>query len=1188
MKKMLLLTLAVVTALPLLTQAQCSTTNATSCVCATAGSTNCDLLPDMIVARPPLLAQGNNGVIEYSQSGNGSNNGRLRLSVSTPNIGHGPLEVRTTNKYICGTDTIVGTAPATCPTTGLPPKQLVVQRVYHKNGNQMTYQDRDAGSMTYHPSHGHMHVDEWGEYTLRTQSADPNPLNWPIVGTGAKLAFCLMDYGTCSYYNGHCVDNLGNTLTNSNFPNFGLGGGAYNCSPVVQGISSGWTDIYYQYLDGMYITIPPGTCNGQYYIVVNLDPHDYFLEENENNNVLVVPYTLTQQAGSVPVITTSGSTSLCPGSSVTLTSSTAPSYQWSTGATTQSITVNTAGIYTVTTNVGSTCAGSSAPVTVTTQTMPVTVTPTASSLCPGQSATLNTTVTAPPTGVVQVVNTNNSVINIPDNNTTGITSSITVSGISPSTINATTVHSVQLNITHPYVGDLILELVAPNGSVVTLCEQRGSTGDNFNNTNFSMTGSTSITNGSAPFQGSYIPEDPFSMLTGNSNGIWRLRVKDVASSDIGTLNTWTLRLNNTVTTQLTYSWSSVPVGFTSSAANPTVTPSASTTYNVTVNNLTNGCSTTAGTSVTVNAIPNISISGSNSICAGSSTTLTASASGTTNWLWSPSTGLSATNIASVQANPLTTTTYTVTGTNSAGCTGSANITVTVNPVPVVTLGSFNAICNNAAAITLSGGAPSGGSYSGPGVSGTSFNPAVAGIGTHTIGYSYTNGSGCTSSASSTIVVNNCTCTTAPGTPTSIQGVAKPCPGGTYGYFVNNNIAVTTYTWTVPANTSIVSGQGTNNIVLAVNSAFVGGSLCVTGTNACGTSPLRCKSIARDYPSTPSAITGLAKACPGTSTTYSVTNIAGLTYTWVAPANTTISGGQGTSTIILDVGAGFVSGSLCVTASNSCGTSSARCKTISRNLPGTPGTVQGNFNGICQAATTISVPAVAGNTYAWTLPAGTTMGSGQGTNSITFSTNAGFVSGQICVTTNNGCMTSAARCITAYSSPAKPVVSGPLTVCVNQQGVPYSIAPVFGATTYNWVVPSGSSVASGQGTTATTVNFGATTGKVTAYASNSCGSRSGFINITFNCRVAMDDGPGFDVTVVPNPAIDRTEIIVSGDVNDKVIVTLSNILGNDVLRKTYDVQAGSRIPLDVSTLSKGIYMVSVQQGTTARHVRLVVD
>jgi len=120
--------------LPFSGLAQCTTTNATSCQCLTAGSTNCDLLPDIIAARPPLLVSGTSGVIEYSQTGNGAENGRLRISVSTPNIGRGPLEIRTTSTYICGTDTITGTAPTTCPNTGLPPRQLIKQRVYHKTG----------------------------------------------------------------------------------------------------------------------------------------------------------------------------------------------------------------------------------------------------------------------------------------------------------------------------------------------------------------------------------------------------------------------------------------------------------------------------------------------------------------------------------------------------------------------------------------------------------------------------------------------------------------------------------------------------------------------------------------------------------------------------------------------------------------------------------------------------------------------------------------------------------------------------------------------------------------------------------------------------------------------------------------------------------------------------------------------
>ena len=209
MKTILRLCLGIMLMIPNLSTAQCTTTNAKTCSCKD-GTNNCDLLPDIGIARPPLLVSGSSGVIEYSQTGNGANNGRLRISVSTPNTGFGPLEIRAQAIYVCGTDTFYGSAPTSC-TDGSAPKQLIKQRVYHKTDSVMSYYDRDAGTMTYHPTHGHMHVDNWGVFTLRTATTDPNPLNWPIVGNGAKLAFCLMDYGSCSTYNGHCVDSAGAT-----------------------------------------------------------------------------------------------------------------------------------------------------------------------------------------------------------------------------------------------------------------------------------------------------------------------------------------------------------------------------------------------------------------------------------------------------------------------------------------------------------------------------------------------------------------------------------------------------------------------------------------------------------------------------------------------------------------------------------------------------------------------------------------------------------------------------------------------------------------------------------------------------------------------------------------------------------------------------------------------------------------
>ncbi len=71
----------------------------------------------------------------------------------------------------------------------------------------------------------------------------------------------------------------------------------------------------------------------------------------------------------------------------------------------------------------------------------------------------------------------------------------------------------------------------------------------------------------------------------------------------------------------------------------------------------------------------------------------------------------------------------------------------------VTLSPFAACCTNASPLTLTGGSPAGGSYSGPGVTAGVFNAATAGAGTHNIMYTYTDAFGCSATASQSIVVN---------------------------------------------------------------------------------------------------------------------------------------------------------------------------------------------------------------------------------------------------------------------------------------------------------------------------------------------------------------------------------------------------------------------------------------------------
>ena len=108
--------------------------------------------------------------------------------------------------------------------------------------------------------------------------------------------------------------------------------------------------------------------------------------------------------------------------------------------------------------------------------------------------------------------------------------------------------------------------------------------------------------------------------------------------------------------------------------------------------------------------------------------------------------------------PAQTTTYTVTGTNASGCTGTATVTVTVNALPIVTLTlPTSTLCLTAAPLTLSGGTPAGGTYSGVGVSNGVFSATSAGPGTYTITYTVSNAQGCTASATQQLTVTTTAC-----------------------------------------------------------------------------------------------------------------------------------------------------------------------------------------------------------------------------------------------------------------------------------------------------------------------------------------------------------------------------------------------------------------------------------------------
>lgn len=368
------------------------------------------------------------------------------------------------------------------------------------------------------------------------------------------------------------------------------------------------------------------------------------------------------------------------------------------------------------------------------------------------------------------------------------------------------------------------------------------------------------------------------------------------------------------------------------------------------------------TSLPLCTAPVISAGGPTTFCAGASVILSGNSS---NGTWSVIGGTSASITATIGGD------YYVTKTNGCGTVTSNHIIVTVNPLPAVSFsGLLTSYPANAASATLTG-SPAGGTFSGPGISGNIFSPSTAGVGgPYTISYSYTNANGCTkTSTQQTTIIASCAVPARPGAISTLGGTAKVCSGDVKTYLIANVPGATNYTWTAPPGGIVTSGQGTTAVTITYNNGFTtGDSLRVTAGNACGTSQARALKINRNgAAATPGIITGLTTGvCNSNSIPYSVIAVAGVNYTWTwSTAGANIVSGQGTNAITTNFTGPFVSGSLKVTATNACGTSSARSLSVYAR-PATAASITGNAT-VCtgQSAVPYSIaPLTNASSYTW--------------------------------------------------------------------------------------------------------------------------------------------------------------------------------------------------------------------------------
>ena len=174
-------------------------------------------------------------------------------------------------------------------------------------------------------------------------------------------------------------------------------------------------------------------------------------------------------------------------------------------------------------------------------------------------------------------------------------------------------------------------------------------------------------------------------------------------------------------------------------------PTATTTYMVTGTDA-NGCVNTATTTVTLNGLLTVSL-GPDIIQCGGTALLDAGNIGSV-YLWN--------NASTTQTITVSTSgTYIVDVTDVNGCMGSDTAVVTINTAPSVTAtASSVVVCVDDATVSLTG-TPTGGVWSGPGVTGSSLSPTAAGVGLHAAIYSYSDANGCEGFASINVQVNAC-------------------------------------------------------------------------------------------------------------------------------------------------------------------------------------------------------------------------------------------------------------------------------------------------------------------------------------------------------------------------------------------------------------------------------------------------
>ncbi|WP_309640861.1 gliding motility-associated C-terminal domain-containing protein [Flavobacterium sp.] len=596
-----------------------------------------------------------------------------------------------------------------------------------------------------------------------------------------------------------------------------------------------------------------------------------------------------------------------------------------------------------------------------------------------------------------------------------------------------------------------------------------------------------------------------------------------------------------------YAWT-VPTGATPPGNVATFNTTVAGTYSVIVTNTTTTCvSASASGTVTINPLPTVTVN-SPSVCAGTSATVTATPlpTGTYSYVWTVPTGATPPgNVATFNTTVAGTYSVIITNTTTNCPSASASGTVTINPLPTVTVNSPS-VCPGVSATVTATPLPAG-TYSyawtvpvgatPPGDVAT-FNTLVAGTYSVIITNTTTN---CPSPSGSGTVTVNPLPTVTVNSPSICAGLnatvtATPLPAGSYSY-----------AWTVPSGATPPGN-------VATFSTSVAGTYSVIVTNLTTT----CVSLSASGTVTvnplPTVTVNSSTVCAGDSATVTATPLPAGTYSyaWTVPAGATPPGNVPTFTTLI---AGTYS-VIITDTTTTCASLSASGTVTVNPLP----TVTVNSTSICAGvtATITATPGAAGTySYTWTVPVGAT----DPGNVDTFSTTIAGTYSVILTDLTTTCVSASAGTVTINPLPTVTVNSP--SICPGVDATVTATPSPAGTYSYVWTVPTGAT----------------DPGNVATFTTSIVGVYSVIVtDLTTTCVSLSASGA---VSTSPLPTVTVNSSSVCAGVNATVTATPGTGTVADY-SYNWTVPVGATPPGNVSTfttLIAGTYSVIITNITT---------